>query len=160
VATELTRATRLAAWEALLRAHATLLRALDAELQAEQGLSVGDYDVLITLANAPGRCLRMRELADEVILSRSGITRRVDRLERDGLVRRERAPDDGRSVSAVLTDDGLERVRSASGVHLAGIEERFLSRYSDGELATIAELLERVAGVEARCDVERVSGAK
>lgn len=152
MATEIT-STRLAAWEALLRAHATLLRALDAELQAAHGLSVGDYDVLITLAGAPGRCLRMRELADEVILSRSGITRRVDRLEREGLVRREPAPDDGRSVTAVLTEAGLERLRSASDVHVTGIEERFLSRYSDEELATIAELLERVAEVDASCDV-------
>lgn len=154
MATGLPTVTRLAAWESLLRAHATLIRALDSELQATQGLSVGDYDVLITLANSPGARLRMRELADKVILSRSGITRRVDRLEREGLVCREPAPDDGRSVTAVLTEAGFERLRQASAVHLAGVEERFLARYSDGELATIAALLGRVAEVEASCDVE------
>jgi DNA-binding MarR family transcriptional regulator len=146
---------RLAAWEALLRAHATLLRALDAELQAEHDLTLGDYDVLITLASAPDDCLRMRELADRVVLSRSGITRRVDRLEREGLVRREPAPDDGRSVTAVLTDAGRARLRDASGTHLAGVEERFLDHYSEEELATIAALLDRVAvdnGVV--CDAE------
>jgi DNA-binding MarR family transcriptional regulator len=154
MATVLRNVNRLAAWEALIRAHATLLRALDAELQSEQGISAGDYDVLITLANAPDGSLRMRELADRVILSRSGITRRVDRLERDGLVRRQPASDDGRSIVACLTDVGRERLREAAGVHLAGVEERFLKRYSDEELATIAALLERVAEVETSCDVE------
>jgi DNA-binding MarR family transcriptional regulator len=153
VPTPLPTVNRLAAWEALLRAHATLLRALDAELQAGQGLSIGDYDVLITLAKSPDRRLRMRELADRVILSRSGITRRIDRLESDGLVRREPAPDDGRSVAAVLTDAGWERLREASATHVAGIEERFLARYSDEELQTIAALLERVGSdVDVVCD--------
>jgi DNA-binding MarR family transcriptional regulator len=136
---------RLAAWEAVLRAYATVVRALDAELQAEHDMSAGDFDVLITLANSPGDSLRMRELADRVVLSRSGITRRVDRLEREGLVRREPAPDDGRSITAVLTDAGRERLREAGRTHLAGVEERFLGRYSEEELATIAALLDRVA---------------
>jgi DNA-binding MarR family transcriptional regulator len=153
MATPAPAVNRLAAWEALVRAHATLLRALDAELQAEHGLSAGDYDVLVTLANAPGDSLRMRELADRVVLSRSGITRRVDRLEREGVVRREPAPDDGRSIVACLTDLGRERLRAAAGVHIAGVEERFLGRYSDEELATITELLERVAEVETSCDL-------
>jgi DNA-binding MarR family transcriptional regulator len=136
----------LAAWESLLRAHASLFRELDAELQATHALSLGDYDVLITLANAPGARLRMRELADRVILSRSGITRRIDRLEGAGLVCRERARDDGRSIDAVLTDAGRERLYAAAPTHLAGIQARFLARYSDEELSTISALLDRVPG--------------
>jgi DNA-binding MarR family transcriptional regulator len=145
---------RLGAWESLLRAHASLVRALDAELQAAHELSLGDYDVLVTLANAPGDRLRMRDLADRVVLSRSGITRRIDRLERAGLVCREPAPDDGRSVEAVLTDVGRVRLGEAAGTHLAGVEARFLGRYSEEELAGIAALLGRVADedVGASCD--------
>jgi DNA-binding MarR family transcriptional regulator len=143
----------LDAWEALIRAHANLVRALDDELQDAHGLSLGDYDVLVTLAAAPGSRLRMRDLADRVLLSRSGITRRVDRLECAGFVCREPAPDDGRSIEAVLTDAGRQLLRAAATTHLAGIEERFLARYSSAELATIAELLERTAGgAAATCD--------
>jgi DNA-binding MarR family transcriptional regulator len=147
---------RLGAWESLLRAHATLVRDLDAELQATHDLSLGDYDVLVTLAAAPGDRLRMRELADRVILSRSGITRRVDRLERAGLVCREPAPDDGRSIEAVLTEVGRARLREAAHTHLAGVETRFLARYSDEELAGIAALLDRVADADIAptCDPE------
>jgi len=139
---------RLRAWESLLRAHATLVRDLDAELQAAHDLSLGDYDVLVTLAGAPDDRLRMRELADRVVLSRSGITRRIDRLERAGFVCREPAPDDGRSIEAVLTPVGRARLREAADTHLAGVETRFLARYTDDELAGIAALLERVADAD------------
>jgi DNA-binding MarR family transcriptional regulator len=146
---------RLGAWESLLRAHASLVRELDAELQAAHAMSLGDYDVLLTLANAPGARMRMRELADRVILSRSGVTRRVDRLEAAGFVCRERAVDDGRSIDAVLTDAGRARLREAGPTHLAGIEARFLARYSDDELATIMALLDRVPGEGVpSCDPE------
>jgi DNA-binding MarR family transcriptional regulator len=148
-------ATRLAAWESLLRAHASLVRDLDAELQATHAMSLGDYDVLVTLANAPGGRMRMRELADRVILSRSGVTRRIDRLVSSGLVCRERALDDGRSIDAVLTDAGRARLREAAPTHLEGVDARFLARYSDDELATIVALLGRVPGdVGVACDVD------
>ena len=135
---------RLRAWKAFLRSHAVLTRALDEELQAGERLSLGDYDVLVRLARAPGGGLPMCDLAQAVVLSRSGLTRRVDRLQRDGLVQRSRGESDARNVKASLTDLGRERLRRASDTHLAGVDERFQSRFSDRELDTLAELLGRL----------------
>src|SRR4051794_19257333 len=117
--------SQMHAWRSFLTAHARVLRSLEAELVAEQGLSLVSYDVLVQLAEAPGRRLRMAELADRVLLSRSGVTRLVDRLERAGLVARQRVMADGRGVIAELTECGLERLRTASGTHLAGVVRHF-----------------------------------
>jgi DNA-binding MarR family transcriptional regulator len=102
------------------------------------------YDVLLQLAEAPDRRLRMAELADRVLLSRSGLTRLVDRLVREGLVVRKPYPGDARGMWTVLTDAGLRRLRQAAPIHLAGIQEYWISHFSDEELRTLGALLARV----------------
>lgn len=134
----------LAAWRGLLRVHAQLVRELDDELQQAHGLPLHEYEVLLTLEAAPERQLRMTDLAGSVLLSQSGLTRLVDRLERDGFVLRERCTDDRRGLLARLTDRGYTRLQGARATHLAGVRERFLSRVTEQELAELAALWERV----------------
>jgi len=134
----------LGAWRGLLRVHTALVRELDAELDAAHGLPLTSYDVLIYLQSAPGKRLRMAELADSVLLSRSGVTRLVDRLERDGLILRDTCTSDGRGCFAVLTDAGEEVLARARPTHLDGVRERFLQHFSDAELKQLAEFWERV----------------
>src|ERR671928_835003 len=113
----------LAAWRGMLRVHAALVKALDAELLRAHDLPLISYEVLITLDAAPGRKRRIAELADSVLLSRSGTTRLVDRLEREGLIAREQCDDDGRGSYAVLTDRGGELLAQARATHLEGVRE-------------------------------------
>lgn len=134
----------LAAWRGLLRVHARLVHELDAELQEAHHLPLHEYEVLLVLEGAPGRQLRMTELAAGVLLSQSGLTRLVDRLEREGLVRREPCPSDRRGLLARLTDVGAARLREARVTHLAGIRERYLAHFSDAELAGLAAIWERL----------------
>ena len=134
----------LDAWRVFLGAHAAVIRRLEAELEAEGLISLADYDVLLNLALAPGGRLRMSELADQVLLSRSGMTRRVDRLESAGLVRRDECPADRRGSFAAITSDGLERVRTASPTHLRGIEEHFLAKLTPEELDAVRSALAKV----------------
>jgi DNA-binding MarR family transcriptional regulator len=141
---------QLAAWGGFLRGHAEIVRALDAELEREHGLPLSSYDVLIQLSFAPDRRLRMSELAEAVVLSRSGLTRLVDRLERDGLVERERGDVDPRQVYAQLTERGLEAVADATPTHIAGIKERFLERLSDSQTKQLAAIWRSVLGPEVR----------
>jgi DNA-binding MarR family transcriptional regulator len=136
----------LAAWRSFLRAHARITRALEAELVAEQRLSLAAYDVLVQLAEAPQRRLRMTELADAVLLSRSGVTRLVDRLERAGLVARAPVESDGRGVAAQLTEAGLERLRVAARTHLAGVARHFADRLDADDLAALDRISRRLAG--------------
>jgi DNA-binding MarR family transcriptional regulator len=135
----------LGAWRGLLRVHAGMTKALDAELVREHGLPLSSYEVLLFLADAPDGRLRMSELAEGVLLSRSGLTRLVDRMERDGLLRRERCEDDARGYHALITDKGRELFGRARRTHLDGVRERFLSRLSPDELRTLARLWEKVA---------------
>ncbi|HEY3263121.1 MAG TPA: MarR family transcriptional regulator [Pseudonocardiaceae bacterium] len=130
----------LAAWRSFLRAHAHITRALERELVSEQRLSLASYDVLVQLAEAPGRMLRMTDLADAVLLSRSGVTRLVDRLERDGLVARERTSADGRGIVAVLTEKGLDQLRVASVTHLDGVVRHFVARLNCDQLAELGAI--------------------
>ena len=134
---ELTR-PELGAWRGLLRVHSALVKALDAELLAEHDLPLTSYEVLINLQAAPGRRRRMAELADGVLLSRSGMTRLVDRLERDACV------SDGRGTFAVLTDKGDELLQQARRTHLDGVRERFLRHFAPEELEQLAGLWNRV----------------
>jgi DNA-binding MarR family transcriptional regulator len=134
----------LGAWRGLLRVHSALVKALDAELLAAHSLPLTSYEVLINLQAAPGRRRRMAELADGVLLSRSGMTRLVDRLERDGLLERDACTDDGRGTFAVLTDKGEELLSEARRTHLDGVRERFLRHFEAGELRTLAGFWERV----------------
>jgi DNA-binding MarR family transcriptional regulator len=138
--------SELRAWQALLHAHARLTETLDRELRDEHGVSLAGYDVLLRLARAPGRALRMTDLADRVMLSPSGVTRRVDRLAARGLVRREPDPVDRRVALARLTDEGLARLRTAARTHLRGIREHFAGRLSEGQLRNVASALEVIAG--------------
>ena len=137
-------ADELGAWRGFLRVHSALSRELDAELVAEHGLSLSSYEVLLFLAGAPEGRLRMAELADSVLLSRSGLTRLADRLERDGLLRRERCPSDLRGAHAVITEAGRERFDAARSTHLAGVRERFLDKLSDAEMKMLASTWERL----------------
>jgi DNA-binding MarR family transcriptional regulator len=120
----------LAAWHGMLRTHALVIRELDNRLARKHGLAVSEFDVLITLANAPGKALRMTELADQVMLSASGLTRLVGRLERDGLVRRRQDAGDARSYLASLTPAGAAKLRAARATHNAVIRELYLDRLS------------------------------
>ena len=135
---------RLATWAAFLRAHARVVRELERELQAEQRMALTDYDVLVQLAAAEDRRLRMSELADRLLLSRSGITRLVDRLVAQGLVEREVCDTDRRGQWAALTDAGLDRLRAAAPTHLRGVGEHFLDRMSPDELSAMRAILVRL----------------
>jgi DNA-binding MarR family transcriptional regulator len=134
----------LAAWRGFLRLHAGLVRELDRELEAEHGLPLSHYEVLLYLDNAPDKRLRMSELASSVLLSQSGITRLVDRLERDGLVVREVCPEDRRGLNARLTQAGRHRLAEARPTHLAGIHSKFLSHLDDDDLRELAAYWERM----------------
>jgi DNA-binding MarR family transcriptional regulator len=134
-------ADELAVWRSFLRAHARIVRALEAELAEAHQLPLASYDVLVQLTEAPQRRLRMTELADRVLLSRSGITRLVDRLEREGLVQRAPCLDDARGLYAVATDEGVDRLRRASRVHLDGVARHFVGRFSADELVDLGRLL-------------------
>src|SRR5215212_1615136 len=114
-------ATELAAWRGFLRVHSALAKRLDAQLEAEHDLPLSSYEVLITLQAAPGRRLRMAELADRVLLSRSGMTRLVDRLEREGLLARDTCSSDARGCFAVLSDAGEDLLGRARDTHLGGV---------------------------------------
>jgi DNA-binding MarR family transcriptional regulator len=137
-------AEELAAWRGLLRVHSALVKALDAELLAGHELPLTSYEVLINLQAAPGRRRRMAELADGVLLSRSGMTRLVDRLERDGLLVRDACTDDGRGTFAVLTDKGQELLAQARRTHLDGVRDRFLTHFEPDELRALAGFWNRV----------------
>ncbi len=137
------RESELGAWRGLLSAHAALTKTLDAELEQSHGVGLTSYEVLVRLDRAPGRRMRMCELADSVLLSRSGVTRLVDRLERDGLLAREECADDARGAFAVLTGAGEQLLAQARETHVEGIHRHFLSRFSDQELEALDALLGR-----------------
>ena len=135
---------RLAAWRAFLLTHARLIRTLERELQDEQDLALTDYDVLVQLANAEERRLRMSDLADRLLLSRSGATRLVDRLVADGLVERVTCESDRRGQWAQLTEAGMQRLRAATPTHLRGVAEHFVDRLEAQELGELLRMLERI----------------
>jgi DNA-binding MarR family transcriptional regulator len=134
----------LSAWRLLLEAHATVTELLEHELVAERGLPLSRYDVLLNLAEAPDSRLRMQELSASVLLSKSGLSRLVDRMVEAGLVRRERCEDDRRGWFAVLTDQGRSALRRAAPVHLRGIEEHFTGHLAPDEVETMTAALTRV----------------
>lgn len=134
----------LAAWRGFLRTHRDLVSRLDAELERDHGLPLSSYEVLIALADAPEGRLRMGELADALLLSRSGLTRLVDRVKRQGLVDRQRCANDARGYFAVITPAGralLKRVRPA---HLAGVRRHFLERLETEQLDALANAWRRL----------------
>jgi DNA-binding MarR family transcriptional regulator len=133
----------LAAWQALLEAHATLMRRLQTDLVSKTGLDLNDFDVISQLAQAGG-ALRMTELAARAFSSRSGLTRRIDRLVEQGLVRRTTADGDARGVVVGLTDAGAARVAETVPVHLRTVVDLFIAKLADDELATLEMALRKV----------------
>ncbi len=142
----------MAAWHGMLRAHAALVRTLTAELEAEQGMSLPAYEVLAHLSEAPGRRIRMTELASCALLSPSGLTRLVDKLARDGLVCRERCGQDARVVYAVLTDQGCSRLQQAYPTHLRGVREHVIDRLDRGDLDVLAAAMRQLLGAASPTD--------
>src|SRR6266436_2821214 len=143
VARQLPGRRGLQAWSALLRAHATLLRQLETDLESRTGLALADFDVLAQLARAGGS-LRMTELADLALISRSGMTRRVARLVREGLVRRAHADADARGVVILLTNAGQSRLAESAPVHMRGVSDLFVGKLDDHELAVLESALAKV----------------
>jgi DNA-binding MarR family transcriptional regulator len=142
----------LRAWRGMLRAHAALTKALDADLDAEHDLPLSSYEVLLYLNDADGGRMRMRDLAASVILSRSGLTRLADRLEREGLIARESCPSDARGSYAVITAAGNEKLAAARATHLAGVRSLFLQHFSDDELDVLGDAWDRVVPGAASAD--------
>ncbi len=134
----------LGAWRGFLRVHAALTGHLDAELAAGHGLPLSTYEVLLYLADSPDGRMRMSELADSVLLSRSGLTRLVDRLVREGLVERHACPGDARGMNAVITGAGRERFAQARRTHLDGVRRRFLDNLSPQEMRQLARIWDRM----------------
>jgi DNA-binding MarR family transcriptional regulator len=134
----------LAAWRGMLETHSRLVAELDLELEREHSLPLSSYEVLMYLGDAEGDRLRMGELADRLLLSRSGITRLVDRLERQGLIARERCADDGRGFFALLTDAGRRTLAAARPDHLAGVRRHFLDRLGADEIEALGAIWSRL----------------
>jgi DNA-binding MarR family transcriptional regulator len=133
----------LGAWTSLLRAHASLVRRLDMDLEQETGLALADFDVLAQLAIAHGE-LRITELADRALISRSGMSRRVARLVHEGLVRRDKASTDARGVVVALTKAGMARLAETAPAHARGISTLFVAQLDDQELAVLEGALNKV----------------
>jgi DNA-binding MarR family transcriptional regulator len=131
------------AWRGLIRLRETVMREIDRRLRDAGEISLADYGVLITLVSGPSLRLRMSDLAARRMLTPSGITRVVIRLEQEGLVRREPDPQDGRASLAVLTRQGLEALRRAQVVHHAAVRELYVGNLEARELAQLSRLLEK-----------------
>jgi DNA-binding MarR family transcriptional regulator len=133
----------LEAWRSFLQAHATLVRRLASDLAEKTGLTLGDFDVLGQLASAGGE-LRMTDLAARAFSSRSGMTRRVDRLVEEGLVTRTAADADGRGVVVGLTETGVARLAETAPVHLRAVADLFVDQLSERELANLKKALDKI----------------
>jgi DNA-binding MarR family transcriptional regulator len=136
------------AWRALVETHGLLFARLTDELKEELGLPITWYDTLLHLSEGAGGRRRMTELARAVVISKSGLTTIVDRLEEAALVRREVPRDDRRAIEVVMTDAGRERFAQARQVHRRGIERHFSARVSDAEAQTLVEVLGRLKAAE------------
>jgi DNA-binding MarR family transcriptional regulator len=141
----------IAAWVRLLRGHAAMRRMVSAQLQADHGLTVNEYEALLLLEEAEGGRLRGVDLAGGLALTPSGVTRLLDSLRRHGLVGRASCKSDARVTYAVLLDAGRTRLREAACGHVSAIRAVFAERYTDLEIEQLAELLERLPGANATC---------
>ncbi|MDX6257950.1 MAG: hypothetical protein QOJ11_4284 [Frankiales bacterium] len=135
----------MSAWHSMLRAHASVVRRLEAELLAEHGLSLPAYEVLSHLSEVPDRSLRMTELSEAALLSPSGVTRLVDKLQRDGLVRRRRCAADARVIYCELTDAGMARLVTAYPTHLRGVREHMVDKLDRDDLRGVADSMAKLA---------------
>lgn len=142
-ATEWLNEAEMQAWTGFLRASIRLMERLDAELEG-QGLTLADYEILVHLSADPSGELRMTELAAQTLVSRSGLTRRLDRLVRAGLVTRRACPTDRRGVLAVLTPSGRERLEAAAPTHVEGVRRHFIAQLEGQDLAALARSLDAI----------------
>jgi DNA-binding MarR family transcriptional regulator len=140
-------------WVRFLATHSAITRELEAQMMGAHGLTLSDYDVLVQLARAPEYRMRNIELAKAVVLTRSGVTRLVDGLERDGLVERSSCPSDKRGTLIQLTEEGVRRLREAAGTHVEGVRELFLEKIGPEGRAAMDELLGQLPG-GGDCDLE------
>ena len=132
----------IGAWSAFLRAHAAVVRRIEADLEARARLPLGWYDVLLELNAAPGRRMRMQELGEAAVLSRSRVSRIVDELVAAGLAERQPNPDDRRSSYAVITDEGRKTFRRAAPAYLAAVRRHFVSGLSDDQVTAVRAAME------------------
>src|SRR5262249_2215363 len=137
-----------------LRAHSAITRQLNADLLNDHGLTLNDYEVLLLLSRAEGRRMRRVDLAESVVLTASGITRLLDGLERAGFVEKDSCATDGPVSYAKLTGAGHTKLKEAAATHLRGVEELFMGRFSDDELANLASLLGRLPLSGKDCSVD------
>jgi DNA-binding MarR family transcriptional regulator len=144
------------AWRALLDVSTGVMAVLDAELRAEHGISLGEYEVLVHVSEAPGNSLRMTDLAASLRLSPSGITRRVDGLVKSGLVERRQCPSDRRGSNAVLTEEGMRVLKTAAPTHVRGVRAHFIDQLNARQLASLTSALSAVevdrAAAAGGCD--------
>jgi DNA-binding MarR family transcriptional regulator len=153
------RDPRIGSWRDFLTAHARLLRLLDEDLRDAHGITLAEYDALVQLAEANGRRLRMHQLAERVLLSRSGVTRLIDRLVADGSVERSHCSTDARGAEAVLTEAGLDRLRRASPTHLRGISDHFVEAIEPGDLEALRRAMSAInAAIDAEAPEECRTG--
>jgi DNA-binding MarR family transcriptional regulator len=143
------RREHLELWEDLVRAHAAILNRLEQEMEVEQGLPLRWYEVLLRLSKAPDGHMRMQDLAEVVLQSKSGLSRLIDRMEEAGLVIRQSCPSDGRGINAVMTPAGRHRFRRAAPLHVRGIEEHFGRHLVPAEAAAMRSLLAELLKVHA-----------
>ena len=135
-----------AAWSGFIRAHASIVKDLDADLRDAHGLPLSSFDVLVQLSLAPDDRMQMHKLAEAVHISRSGLTRLVDRLERQGLIARHKGERDPRQVFACITSAGLERLAETTPTHLAGVRKRFLERLTRTQMSQLTAVWNRLLG--------------
>ena len=150
-------AQELVAWRAFFETACAVIDILDAEMQEERGITLGWYDTLVHLEGAEDG-LRMNELASRILMTKSGLTRVVDRMAEAGLVRRERPADNRRVVLVHLTPDGLETLRAARVVHRRGIQEHFVQHLDPERLVTLPEALQRMRDHVRPLRPGRISG--
>jgi DNA-binding MarR family transcriptional regulator len=145
-------ASAVSAWARLLKAHASSTRELSAQLHAEHGLTINDYECLLLLSHAHEGAMRRIDLAGELMLTPSGVTRLLDGLQEAGYVCNHSCSNDGRVKYAVLTEEGRRKLEEASASHLTGVEKLFGEHFSEDELTTLAELLGRLPGAGGDAD--------
>jgi len=138
-------------WRAFLGGTTVLMDRLDRDLRSQHGLSMPEYEILVRLSEAPGRAIRMAELADAVSHSRSRVTHTIARLEREGIVVRGQCSDDGRGVSAVLTDHGFSVLEEAAHTHVRGVNDYLIENADPDDLAAVGRVMQHVLeGLQGR----------
>jgi len=131
-------------WRAFLGGITVLMDQLDRDLRTQHDLSLGEYEILVRLSEAPDRSIRMAELAAAIAHSRSRVTHTISRLERDGIVRRDQSSEDGRGVSAVLTDHGFSVLEKAAHTHVRGVHDYLIESASPDDFAAVGRVMEQV----------------